>query len=74
MHDIAIDYNLRSDLFNAQYGTFTEVNAEHVWDFDKIYGCVCESAWKVGYDRYDKQLPEYFGPDCSLSKLIYMNG
>mmetsp|Transcript_7894 Transcript_7894/g.18828 ORF Transcript_7894/g.18828 Transcript_7894/m.18828 type:complete len:663 (-) Transcript_7894:118-2106(-) len=36
------------------------------WDSRKIYGCVCDSAWKVGLDANETQTPEWFGPDCSL--------
>ncbi len=39
------------------------------WDFNTIYGCVCDSSWPVGYGKGETQLAEYFGPDCSLSKL-----
>ena len=36
------------------------------WDSRKIFGCVCDSAWKVGLDANETQTPEWFGPDCSL--------
>jgi hypothetical protein len=38
------------------------------WDGDTMYTCVCDSNWEVGLSRYQTQLPEYFGPDCSLRK------
>lgn len=38
------------------------------WDEDKIYGCVCDSAWSVGYGADDVQAPQWFGPDCSMKR------
>jgi len=38
------------------------------WDSDMIFGCVCDSSWKVGYGPRQIQLSEYFGPDCSLKR------
>lgn len=38
------------------------------WDEDMIYGCVCDSSWSVGLGSGETQEPEWFGPDCSLSK------
>lgn len=36
------------------------------WDENKIYGCVCDSGWTVGYAGGNVQTPQWFGPDCSL--------
>lgn len=36
------------------------------WDADFIYGCVCDSSWPVGLGVNQTQIPEWFGPDCSL--------
>jgi hypothetical protein len=36
------------------------------WDEDKIQGCVCDSSWPVGYGSGQLQLPQWWGPDCSL--------
>ncbi len=36
------------------------------WDADMIFGCLCDSGWKVGLDSNETQEAEYFGPDCSL--------
>ncbi|KAH8063114.1 hypothetical protein JL722_2276 [Aureococcus anophagefferens] len=36
------------------------------WDADRIFGCVCDSSWKVGLEANETQTPEYFGADCSL--------
>jgi hypothetical protein len=33
-----------------------------------MQGCLCDSAWPVGYGEGETQLAEYFGADCSLSK------
>eukprot|EP01034_Spumella_vulgaris_P025054 gene25054-31464_t len=35
------------------------------WDEEKIYGCLCDSAWSVGLGSGETQEPEWFGPDCS---------
>lgn len=35
------------------------------WDEDKIFGCVCDSAWTVGYGAGAVQATQWFGPDCS---------
>lgn len=39
------------------------------WDADMIYGCICDSSWPVGYDADQTNVAEWFGPDCSRSKL-----
>lgn len=36
------------------------------WDARKIYGCLCDSSWSVGLASGQRQMPEWFGPDCSL--------
>eukprot|EP01031_Cornospumella_fuschlensis_P038933 gene38933-47361_t len=38
------------------------------WDADKIFGCVCDSSWPVGYGSGDQFVLEWFGPDCSLRR------
>eukprot|EP01031_Cornospumella_fuschlensis_P039161 gene39161-47650_t len=38
------------------------------WDADKIFGCVCDSSWPVGYGSGDQFVSEWFGPDCSLRR------
>lgn len=40
------------------------------WDYNTMHGCLCDSSWEVGYKSGQYQLPEYFGPDCSLSKFF----
>mmetsp|Transcript_15259 Transcript_15259/g.40285 ORF Transcript_15259/g.40285 Transcript_15259/m.40285 type:complete len:267 (-) Transcript_15259:20-820(-) len=35
------------------------------WDEDMLYGCVCDSSWKVGLGNGERQEPEWFGHDCS---------
>lgn len=42
--------------------------SSHPWDHDKIYGCLCDSAWSVGLGDGQTQLAEWFGPDCSLRR------
>jgi hypothetical protein len=44
------------------------------WDDDFIYGCVCDSSWKVGLLAGETQTPEWFGADCSLSKCCCLVG
>ena len=36
------------------------------WDAEKIFGCVCDSSWPVGFGAGETQEAEWFGPDCSL--------
>lgn len=38
------------------------------WDEDKVQGCVCDSSWDVGFAAGQLQLPQWFGPDCSLRR------
>jgi len=35
-------------------------------DENKIYGCVCDSSWEVGYGPAQLQEIEWFGVDCSM--------
>lgn len=37
-----------------------------VWDQEKMFGCVCDSSWKVGLKANQTQASEWFGADCSL--------
>lgn len=46
--------------------TYGGSEATVTWDENKIYGCVCDSSWSVGFDNGETQEVEYFGPDCSL--------
>ena len=43
--------------------------SQEAWDADRIYACVCDSAWPVGFGAGETQLGEWFGPDCSLRKF-----
>ena len=38
------------------------------WDEDKVQGCVCDSAWPVGYGAGQRQMPQWAGADCSLQR------
>lgn len=38
------------------------------WDGDIMHVCVCDSNWDVGLKKYQSQLPEYFGADCSMRR------
>jgi hypothetical protein len=35
------------------------------WDEEKIFGCVCDSTWPVGYGAGQTQATQWFGVDCS---------
>jgi hypothetical protein len=54
------------------YGEFPTTPGERetkaTWDAEKIFGCVCESSWPVGLASGETQVPEWFGPDCSLRR------
>ena len=47
------------------YGGYPESST---WDEDKIYGCVCDSTWSVGFGSGQTQAPQYYAPDCSLRR------
>lgn len=38
------------------------------WDEDKVQGCVCDSAWPVGYGAGQTQATQFHGSDCSLKR------
>ena len=42
--------------------------ATTTWDEGKIFGCVCDSSWDVGYASGQTQATQYFGADCSLKR------
>lgn len=44
------------------------LQASVTWDENKIYGCVCDSAWEVGYGAGQTQATQWFGADCSLKR------
>lgn len=56
--------------FGHNDGSYTGDEDETTWAENKIYACVCDSSWKVGYKPGEVQEPEFFGPDCSLSELF----
>ena len=35
------------------------------WDEDKVFGCVCDSSWPVGFGAGETQAAEYTGADCA---------
>jgi hypothetical protein len=49
----------------ATYGGSIETST---WDEDKIYGCVCDSSWTVGFGAGATQATQWYGPDCSLKR------
>lgn len=53
---------------NRSYGHTAYERPAKTWDADRIFGCVCDSSWKVGLDANETQQPEFFGPDCSLRR------
>lgn len=56
-------------------GSFSEtgrfLNTKGTWDANIMRGCKCDSSWAVGFGKLQRQLSEYFGPDCSLSKFLF---
>jgi hypothetical protein len=42
--------------------------AELSWAESKVYTCVCDSEWSVGYAAGETQATTWDGADCSLSK------
>jgi hypothetical protein len=68
MREMAKIYGQRDPSIFFEYGTAMGLNAS-AWDYEVIYGCVCDSSWKVGYGEGETQLPEYFGADCSQRKI-----
>lgn len=38
------------------------------WDEAKVQGCVCDSAWAVGYGAGQRQQPQWAGADCSQQR------
>lgn len=38
------------------------------WDENKIFGCVCDSTWTVGFASGQTQATSWFGADCSLRR------
>ena len=53
-----------------QPSLLTRYQETTTWDEDMIYGCLCDSSWSVGLGAGQVQEPEYFGPDCGLSKSL----
>ena len=35
------------------------------WEYDRIFGCICDSSWVVGLGAGESQQTEWFGSDCS---------
>jgi hypothetical protein len=57
---------------SIEYGTANGLQTI-AWDYDVMQKCICDSSWSVGYGEGQKQLAEYFGPDCSQSKFHYFD-
>jgi len=51
--------------FGHSDGRYGGLPATATWDEDRIYGCVCDSSWAVGYGSGETQAAQYFGADCS---------
>ncbi|KAJ1448172.1 hypothetical protein M885DRAFT_623689 [Pelagophyceae sp. CCMP2097] len=47
------------------YGATQAEQPSNVWDADRVFGCVCDSSWRVGLGAGERQEAEYFGADCS---------
>uniref|UniRef100_A0A7S0SUR4 EGF-like domain-containing protein n=1 Tax=Chromulina nebulosa TaxID=96789 RepID=A0A7S0SUR4_9STRA len=53
-------------LVNATFSYQLDSNSSNTWDSDRLYGCVCDSSWAVGFQSGETQEAEWFGADCSL--------
>jgi hypothetical protein len=64
---------------NLEYGALLQdVNANipdpwsatnrNAWDREAMRQCLCDSSWAVGFESGQRQLSEWFGPDCSLKR------
>ena len=52
----------------SDYGDIASIETS-TWDQNRTHGCICDSYnWAVGLDSGERQLAEYFGPDCSLRR------
>ena len=52
-----------------EYDSFTGdskavFSAVETWDQDRISSCVCDSSWAVGLGAGERQVGEFFGPEC----------
>lgn len=65
-----LDYAQPLMTTNYEYGV-SALRDTSAWDGDIMHACVCDSTWDVGLARYHTQVPEYFGPDCSMSKSYF---
>jgi hypothetical protein len=67
MYEMAEQQRTANSKLPYDYGTLLGYDLWS-WDFDVMYGCVCEAPWVVGFNYGETQLAEYFGPDCSLRR------
>jgi len=51
-------------LVTFEYGSANGLSTI-AWDHDVVHGCVCDSSWATGFGAGERQLSEFFGPDCS---------
>lgn len=51
--------------FGGEY-SYGGNEATTTWDENRVYGCVCDSSWEVGYGPGQYQKTQWFGADCSL--------
>jgi hypothetical protein len=69
-HGVCVNMKQQATMTNAlplsPITTYTY--GETTWDFESMYGCVCDSSWKVGLGNSERQQPEWFGADCSLQR------
>jgi hypothetical protein len=49
---------------------YSEMACAQEWDAEMLYACVCDSSWEVGLGPGQRQLSEWFGPDCSQRKRL----
>lgn len=52
---------------NFEYGTAQRATST-AWDMATMTACLCDSKWEVGMNAGERQLPQWFGADCSLQR------
>jgi hypothetical protein len=60
-------FPLRDTASNERYFYEAAVDSA-TWDGDHSMGCVCDSGWRVGLDKGETQLAEWFGPSCEFRR------
>jgi len=51
-------------LANSTFVYGPSASKQDYWDEGRVYGCYCDSSWKVGLGAGETQEPEFFGNGC----------